>query len=157
MRPLSTLCLVFLLLPSSASAQHSMARSSPERLTEAWVRMWNTYDLNQVGQLFLRDNRVTYFSSEKQGLITDYPNLIEHHRGFGFEQGGSQREASLWIDVPSIAQFGETAVVATIWYFGDPDEPGDAQRGPMSLVAVTTPDGYRIAHMHFASYAGSDQ
>src|SRR5688572_22402836 len=30
-----------------------------------WVAMWNRYDLDQVDTLFVRDSRVTYFSSER--------------------------------------------------------------------------------------------
>ena len=40
-----------------------------EEWVDAWVEIWNTYDLNQVDKLFLQDERVTYFSSEKEGFF----------------------------------------------------------------------------------------
>ena len=36
------------------------------RLVDAWVAIWNSYDLSMVEKLFVNDERVTYFSSEKQ-------------------------------------------------------------------------------------------
>jgi hypothetical protein len=33
-------------------------------LVDDWVALWNCYDLSRVPELFLNDERVTYFSSE---------------------------------------------------------------------------------------------
>ena len=52
---------------------------------DEWVKLWNNYDLKQVDKLFLNDNRASYFSSEKQGIIKGIDNLIEHHKEFGFK------------------------------------------------------------------------
>ena len=40
-----------------------------KRCVDKWVKMWNTYDLLEVKKLFLNSNKLTYFSSEKQGII----------------------------------------------------------------------------------------
>ncbi len=47
---------------------------------------------------------------------------------------------------------GATAVVGGVWYFGNREAPEDAGRGPMTIVLIPTPEGYRIVHMHFANY-----
>jgi hypothetical protein len=59
---------------------------NPE-IVDDWVKFWNTYDLNQVEKLFLKDDRVTYFSSERQGVIKGYEALVRHH-----EDSDSSRE-----------------------------------------------------------------
>jgi len=64
----------------------------------AWVSMWNTYDLNQVHKLFLNDPGITYFSSEKEGVVQGFDAVIEHHRGFGFVEGGNDTGNKLWVD-----------------------------------------------------------
>ena len=33
-------------------------------LVDEWVAIWNSYDIPRVPELFLNDQRVTYFSSE---------------------------------------------------------------------------------------------
>jgi hypothetical protein len=35
----------------------------------AWVELWNTRDLTRLDELFLSDSSLTYFSSEREGLI----------------------------------------------------------------------------------------
>lgn len=42
--------------------------------------MWNSYDLTLVDHLFLADAYVTYFSSEKEGLITGIEALRDTER-----------------------------------------------------------------------------
>ncbi len=129
---------------------------SPSALLDAWVEHWGSFDLDVVEDLFVRDQRVTYFSSETEGLIQGFEAIIEHHRGFGFEAGGAERDQRIWVEDAEVFDFGSTALIGAIWFFGDPQSPDDAQRGPMSLLAVRTADGYRIGHMHFATYAGTD-
>ena len=44
-----------------------MSESDPvfdAKLVDAWVSIWNSYDLSKVEELFLNDSRVAYFSSE---------------------------------------------------------------------------------------------
>ena len=157
MRPFPTLVLCTTLVtvlfgaPTGASGQET-----PRELLDSWVELWGTGNLDLVPALFLRDDRVTYFSSEFEGLIRGYPALVEHHRGFGFEAGGVPREQVIWVGDVEIVDFGDTALVGAIWYFGDPASPEGAQRGPMSVIAVATSAGYRIGHMHFATYAEAE-
>jgi hypothetical protein len=118
----------------------------------AWVHLWNSYDLSLLDDLFLTDDRVTYLSSEREGLIKGGDALRAHHEGFGFVPGGHEPEQALWVDDLQSTTFGPTSVVTGVWYFGDETAPEAAQRGPMTIVYTWTDDGYRIAHMHFASY-----
>lgn len=128
-------------------------RDTPEELLDAWVDLWGSYDLDLVPVLFLRDDALTYFSSETEGLLEGFDRIVEHHRGFGFVPGGAPQDRLIWVRDVQIREFDDVALIGAIWYFGDPDSPADAQRGPMSLLAVQMPDGYRIAHMNFSTYA----
>jgi ketosteroid isomerase-like protein len=124
-----------------------------EPLVESWVALWRSYDLDRVDQLFLRDARVTYFSSEKEGRIRGLDAIREHHRGFGFVPGGRKAERELWVDEVAADDFGDTLVVTAIWYFGDRSKPAsENQRGPMTMVYIRAEGGYRIAHLHFGNY-----
>jgi ketosteroid isomerase-like protein len=116
-----------------------------------WVRFWNTYDLNQVESLFLNDDRVSYFSSEKQGLIKGYQELIKHHEGFGFVIGGKVQANKLWLEEIDIEDFGDSALVAAVWFFKRPDVE-NPQMGPVTLVYQRTSEGWKIAHANFGNY-----
>ncbi|NIO33197.1 MAG: DUF4440 domain-containing protein [Gemmatimonadetes bacterium] len=119
----------------------------------AWVDLWNTGDLARVDELFLTDSSVTYFSSEREGLIEGFAAVRAHHEGFGFVDGGTQPEQELWVADVRSSMYGDVAVVGAIWQFGDRSAPVDSiQRGPMTAVYVRAGDRYRIAHMHFAEY-----
>ncbi len=123
----------------------------------AWSELWGTYDLDKVDELFLDGPDVTYFSSEKEGLIVGLDAIREHHAGFGFVSGGSPPAIELWLEDVHATVFGSTAVVNAIWYFGDraaadSGDPGAVQKGPMTAVYVLDGDSYKIAHMHFAEY-----
>ncbi len=120
-------------------------------LVDEWVAIWNSYDLSRVPELFLNDQRVTYFSSEKQGVIKGFEDLIEHHRGFGFVEGGKEHENSLWLEDVDVEAFESSAVVAAVWCFRRGGSE-DVQKGPVILVYVLTEDGYRIAHANFSNY-----
>jgi ketosteroid isomerase-like protein len=145
---------VFVLAISpSPSRGQDLTPDTPRELLNAWVDLWESYDLDMVSHLFLQDERLTYFSSEAEGLLTGFDQVEEHHRGFGFVPGGAERDQVIWVGDVQIREYGDAALIAAIWYFGDPDTPDDAQRGPMSALAIRTEDGYRIAHMHFATYS----
>jgi hypothetical protein len=120
-------------------------------LIDEWVTLWNRYDLSRVPELFLNDQRVTYFSSERQGVIKSIEELTEHHRDFGFVEGGKEQENSLWLEDVDIEAFENSSVVAAIWCFSRGGS-GDVQKGPVTLVYVLTEDGYRIAHANFSNY-----
>ncbi len=118
----------------------------------AWVELWATYDLRRLDDLFLDDSRLTYFSSEKAGLMVGPAAIREHHVGFDFVEGGRAPEQELWVEDIHVSEFGAIAVVGATWYFGDRTTPADASRGPMTVVYVDEGEGPRIAHMHFADY-----
>ena len=125
------------------------------KLMDVWVAMWNSYDLAQVDRLFLADERVTYFSSEKEGLIRGFEAVRKHHEGFGFIKGGKVQKNKLWVENLQIDIFGTTAVVAGIWYFERGEAVADkpkVQRGPVTAVLVNLDGEYRIAHMNFGNY-----
>ncbi len=122
-----------------------------EKALEKWVRLWNTYDLDMVEGLFLTDDRVTYFSSEKRGLIKGYEALMEHHRGFGFVEGGKDTGNRLWLEDVAVERFKKLAVVKADWLFRRKGSDRD-QRGPVTIVYVDEGGGPRIAHAHFSNY-----
>ena len=121
-----------------------------EKIVDEWVAIWNNYDLNRVRELFLDNERVSYFSSEKQGLIKGIDNLVEHHREFGFVEGGKDTGNKLWLEDIEIEEFGESVVVKADWLFQRKGSDKQ-QRGPVTIVYVMT-DRYRIAHAHFSNY-----
>ena len=121
------------------------------KLVDEWVAIWNSYDLSRVPDLFLEDERVTYFSSEKEGAVIGFDALVEHHREFGFVEGGKESPNRLWLEDIHVAAYDSSAVVTAIWYFSRGGSP-DAQRGPVTLVYVESDDGYRIAHANFSNY-----
>jgi ketosteroid isomerase-like protein len=127
-----------------------MAKFNPKTIDE-WVKFWNIYDLDQVEKLFLRDARVTYFSSEKQGVIKGYEALVKHHEGFGFVKGGKVSPNKLWLEEIDIEDFGDNAIVCAVWFFKRPSAE-NPQKGPVTIIYEQTRDGWRIAHANFSNY-----
>lgn len=121
-----------------------------EKIVDEWVSIWNNYRLEMVRKLFLNDERVSYFSSEKQGLIKGIDNLVEHHRGFGFVDGGMDTKNKLWLEDVDISEFGDVTIVKAIWIFQRKNSD-KWQRGPVTIVYVKE-DRYRIAHAQFSNY-----
>jgi ketosteroid isomerase-like protein len=121
------------------------------KLVDDWVAIWNNYDLSEVPDLFLDDASVSYFSSEKEGAVVGFDALMEHHRGFGFVEGGKESHNRLWLEDVKIAVYEGSAVVTAIWYFSRGGSP-EAQKGPVTLVYIESGDGYRIAHANFSNY-----
>ena len=117
----------------------------------AWVRLWNTYDLDDVRRLFLDDDRVTYYSSEKEGLIKGIDSLVRHHEEFGFAAGGRETGNRLWLEDVDVEEFGGSAAVKADWLFQRKGSD-ETQRGPVSILYVRAGDGWRIAHAHFSNY-----
>jgi hypothetical protein len=135
---------------STESIDKSGILSEVEKCVEKWAEFWNTYDLDQVEDLFLRDDRLTYFSSEKEGAITGFDAVLEHHKGFGFVPGGKDQPNKLWVEDLHIADFESSSVVTGIWYFKKPYTPN--QRGPVTIVYIRQGDQFKIAHMNFSEY-----
>jgi len=138
--------------------------AGPESLIEAWVAMWNSYDLDQVEALFLDDDRLSYFSSEKEGLIQGMAAVREHHVGFGFVAGGTDQPNRLWLEDLNTDRFQNAAVVTGVWFFasgpeeggGDPAMPVGVvptpQRGPVTFVCVYRDGRWQFIHMSFSEY-----
>ena len=120
------------------------------KAVDDWVQMWNTFDSLEVDRLFLQSEDLTYFSSERQGLIQGIEAVRAHHKGFGFAAGGNDPATRLWLDGVHIYRYHSTASVTAIWYFQRTD--GSLQRGPMSVFYVKQGDEYKIAHMNFSNY-----
>lgn len=121
-----------------------------EKVVEEWVEMWNNFNLDMVKKLFLSDDRVTYFSSEKKGLIRSIDNLLVHHREFGFVEGGRDTGNKLWLEDIEIDEFGDIVVVKADWLFQRKDFE-TKQRGPVTIIYLKL-DRYRIVHAHFSNY-----
>jgi hypothetical protein len=133
-----------------------MAGRAPTDLVSEWVEIWNSYDLDRVGDLFLIDDRVSYFSSEFEGVIRGFDAIMEHHRGFGFVSGGEDRGSRLWVEGLTQDVLGEAAVLTGIWFFQRADASGPPQRGPVTFVAVLNERAWRFAHMNFGTYLESE-
>ncbi|MFC1725362.1 hypothetical protein ACFL4T_07020 [candidate division KSB1 bacterium] len=126
---------------------------SSEKVIGKWVNMWNSYDLSMVDTLFVADETVTYFSSEREGLISGIDSLRKHHSGFGFVPGGKKQENRLYVEDINVSLFGNTPILTGIWYFEKPGQKvEEIQKGPFTAVYVKKEGRYRIAHMHFANY-----
>ena len=126
-----------------------------EKWVGKWVKIWNTYDLNKVDELFLQDDRLTYFSSEKEGAIIGIEKVRDHHEGFGFVPGGKDQPNKLWVEDLYSVDFGSSAVVTGIWYFQRSD--GTKQRGPVTIVYIQQGNLFQIAHMNFSNYIDEEK
>ena len=122
-RVASAVALACLLLGLTTSPARAEPPATPQALLDAWVGLWGSYDLDVVGELFVRDDRLTYFSSEFEGLIRGYDAIVEHHRGFGFVPGGTKRDSVIWVEEAEFVELGTTVMIGAIWYFGDPPPP----------------------------------
>ncbi len=121
--------------------------------TNAWLNLWRTYDLDLVDQLFLNDSRLSYLSSEREGVLRGLDEVRDHHSGFGFVSGGADPPNELWLEEVVSSIYGSSAVVSARWFFGDRSADRDSiQQGPMTAVYVLSGDRYKIAHMQFADY-----
>lgn len=120
------------------------------RLIERWVAFWNSYDLDQVDTLFVGADTVTYFSSERGGLLTGQAALRQHHAGFGFVSGGKPSANRLWLSDVAVRHASGAALVLATWHFQRAGAPA-AQHGPVTFVVVPHTGELRIAHCHFAN------
>ena len=122
------------------------------KVIDEWVSFWNTYDLSQFDRLFLTDGRVSYFSSEKEGLVKGADAVRAHHVGFGFVPGGKASANRLWLDDVHAETLGSAVVVTAIWYFQRAGSD-KIQRGPVTLIYAQDGGQHRIAHANFSNYA----
>ncbi|MCC3860811.1 YybH family protein [Pseudemcibacter aquimaris] len=145
--------LSFLLAVFAQTINATAADDAPPVIAE-WQKFWNTYDLDQMNELFINSDSLTYFSSEKEGLIRGYEEMIEHHKGFGFVPGGKQSEAKLWLENIETDYIGDIAVVAAIWKF-DVFRDGKQvlMRGPVSFICSKDSNGkFKLHHVNFSNY-----
>jgi ketosteroid isomerase-like protein len=141
------------ILSSPGFAIDKPVQNNIPELIDSWVAMWNSYDLAMVDKLFLQDSRVSYFSSEKEGLIQGIDAVREHHVGFGFVDEGKSQKNKLWVEDVQVSDFGEAAVVAGIWYFQRASNDSEsAQKGPFTFVCVRQGREWRLAHLNFSEY-----
>jgi len=156
-RILSTGLVALTFLPWLQGCSQRPAPPPPEALVDTWVAMWNSYDLDQVRELFLTDGRLTYFSSEREGVIHGMEELLDHHQGFGFEAGGAPRSARLWVEDLETTRFDDMAVLTGIWFFQQGAEESDLpQRGPVTFVCVLQEGRWWFVHMNFSTYLPDD-
>jgi hypothetical protein len=149
----STATLLGMVLATACSSNQTIQPFDTERYMNAWLELWNTYDLSLVDELFLADSSVTYLSSEREGLITGIDAVRTHHEGFGFVVGGRAAERELWVEDVHTTTFWPTAIVTGVWFFGNREGTSeDTQRGPFTFVYVQRGDTYRLAHLNFGTY-----
>ena len=75
--------------------------------------------------------------------------VIKHHKGFGFVNGGKSQQNKLWLEDLIITSLGQSVVVTGIWFF---KKPGKLQKGPVTIFYLKEDNQFKIAHMHFANY-----
>ena len=121
------------------------------KFIDRWVSMWNTYDLAQVDNLFLPSPELTYFSSERETVMKGIEAVREHHRKFGFVDGGKKAESKLWVEDLHAMNLGTAAVVTGIWFFSK--SAWKTQRGPFTFVYTQKDNEFLLAHVHFGNYA----
>ncbi len=125
----------------------------PTAVLDRWVEMWNSYDLDEVTELFLDHPSLTYFSSEKEGVIRGMEAVLEHHGGFGFVPGGNPKGTRLWLEDLNTDLRGELAVATGLWFFqAAGDTTGDPQKGPVTFVLVRDSGAWKFMHMNFSEY-----
>ncbi|MFC1639983.1 hypothetical protein ACFL3B_04380 [Gemmatimonadota bacterium] len=152
-RFVTTLVVSWAFCIAGCATTESVPAFDTDEYLSAWVNLWNTYDLSMVDDLFLTDSNVTYFSSEREGLIKGISAVRTHHEGFGFVPGGKVVEQELWVNDVHTATHGPTAIVTGVWFFGQRDNaPDNVQRGPFTFVYVIKGPEYRLAHLNFGTY-----
>jgi ketosteroid isomerase-like protein len=121
-----------------------------EKVVGEWVKMWNQYDLSQVDDLFLDSDDLTYFSSDREGVIKGLDAVREHHRRFGFVPGGKKHGNKLWVEKLEAFPMDSVIIATGIWHFRQ--VMGRHQWGPFTLVYVRRDERFLLAHTHFAKY-----
>jgi hypothetical protein len=120
---------------------------------DKWLNLWATYNSDLLDEIFYQSENLTYFSSEKVGLIKGYEKMLPHHEGFGFVNGGKEPPVGLWLENIETRINGETAIVAATWFNGDKTAARDSlQHGPVTFVLLRDVQGaVKISHAHFAN------
>ena len=133
--------------------KNSLTQPEVSAVIDQWVDLWATYDTDLLAKIFYQSKDLTYFSSEKEGLIKGYEEMLPHHKGFGFIKGGKAPPVDLWLENIETRINGGTAMVAATWYNGDKTAARNStQHGPVTFVLVRDEQGaVKISHAHFAN------
>jgi ketosteroid isomerase-like protein len=153
MTKMKILFMSMIMVLSNGTSSLTFAADAPPFIAQ-WQTFWNTYDLDQMDNLFMNNDALTYFSSEKQGLTRGFDAMIEHHKGFGFVPGGDKKDAKLWLENIETDYVGDMAIVAAIWFFDTVrDGKKVIMKGPVSFICAKDNAGkYKLQHVHFANY-----
>jgi imidazolonepropionase-like amidohydrolase len=127
--------------------------ATAQALLDDWLAMWRSYDLDDLANLFVQGDALTYFASDRVGLIEGFEAVRAYHEGLGFVRGGFEPEREMWLEQVTVADFGESAVVGAVWYFGTRLNRAAAGRGPLTMVLARAGEGFRISHVNFGNYA----
>jgi imidazolonepropionase-like amidohydrolase len=127
--------------------------ATPQAVVEGWLSMWREYDLDRLSELFVNDDALSYFPSDREGVIEGFAAVEEYHRGLGFTSGGFEPENEMWLEQVTISDFDDSAVVTAVWHFGARLTRRIVGRGPLTMVIVRTGTGFRISHIAFGNYA----
>ncbi|HET9950103.1 MAG TPA: amidohydrolase family protein [Longimicrobiales bacterium] len=142
--------------PEPVSEQQPVAAASgiasPRAMLEGWLDMWRRYDLDRADQLLLADDALTWFPSDGEELIEGHEAVRAYLERIGFVSGGFLPENELWVEQATISDFGDSAVIGGLWYFGRRADRERAARGNLTLVLVREGAGWRIAHVSFGRY-----
>jgi hypothetical protein len=84
-------------------------------------------------------------------VIKGINDLIDHHREFGFIEGGNVQSNKLWLEDTHFNVFNRIVVVVAIWCFQKGGEK-KIQRGPVTLVYSEQKGDYKIIHANFGNY-----
>ena len=104
-------------------------------------------------RLFAGDETLTYFASDREGLLEGIDAVRDYHADLGFVAGGFQPEQELWLEQVTISDFGDSAMIGAVWFFGNPVNRQAAGRGPLTMVLTRSSSGLKIAHANFGNYA----
>jgi len=126
--------------------------ATPQALIESWLAMWRSYDLDRVADLFVDDDALSYFPSDREGLIEGFTAVRAYLEGLGFVAGGFQPESEMWLEQVNVSDFGESAVVGAVWYFGNRQNRRAAGRGPLTMALARVGEEWRISHVNFGNY-----
>ncbi len=118
-------------------------------LLNKWVEMWNSYDIKILSKVFQTGSELTYLSSERNGLIKGYKAVTEHHRGFGFVEGGKVQSNRLWLEDIYFNIYGSNALVTAVWFFEQKNLR--IQKGPVTFFIRSDGGKLRFSHLHFAN------
>ena len=121
-----------------------------QKAIDRWVDMWKTNDMTLVDKLFISGPELTYFSSEIETLMQGLDAVREHHKNFGFVDGGKETSNKLWVEDLYSVSLGTTAVVTGIWFFRK--NAWQTQKGPFTFVYTHGGNDFLLAHVHFGKY-----